>query len=101
ANAGFDVQDRNHPDGSNSRLIGVRGPIVVVGWGIDIHGNVAPNVDNYMQRSDKWKAGPVDMLWDDIRGVWSVNTRMLGKPDVDIGPNGSGYATIWDGAAST
>ena len=64
------------------RPIAFKGPMVLCGWGIDIDGNPVPAkplasgetevqyVDNYLQRSDLWKTGPIDIRWDDDRKVW-------------------------------
>lgn len=68
----------------NYRGIGLRGPLVLVGWGFDTHGKPVPNrdfddaggktmefADNFLRRPDLWKAGPVDLRWDYERNVWT------------------------------
>lgn len=68
----------------NYRGIGLRGPLVLVGWGFDTHGKPVPNrdfddaggktmefADNFLRRPDLWKAGPVDLRWDYDRNVWT------------------------------
>lgn len=35
-------------------------------------------LDNTLQRSDTWKTGPVDLLWDEYRGVWTSHDLMTG-----------------------
>ena len=60
------------------RGVGLRAPLVVVGWGYDISGNPVPSnpndktafLDNHKKRVDQWKAGPVDLRCDDTRKVW-------------------------------
>jgi len=60
------------------RSMGLRGPLVVVGWGYDVDGNPVPPdpndetkfYNNHKKRQDLWKAGPVDLRWDDDRKVW-------------------------------
>jgi hypothetical protein len=60
-----------------SKGVGLRSPIVVGGWGYDIDGNPVPSgesghfLDNYKQRADKWKVGPLDIRWDNERKVWT------------------------------
>jgi len=73
------MKDMSSP---NQRPIGLRGPVIVVGWGYDTNGKPVPNtnpdnptdnfLENHLERADKWKAGPVDLRWDDSRKVWSV-----------------------------
>lgn len=62
------------------RPLGLRAPLVMVGWGYDTNGKPVPNktpddpgddfLDNHLQRSDKWKVGPLDSRWDNNRKVW-------------------------------
>lgn len=65
--------------------VGLRAPIVLVGWGYDTDGNPVPNsgiendgvanqefMYNHYKRADKWKAGPLDVAWDDARKVWTA-----------------------------
>jgi hypothetical protein len=64
--------------GEDRRAMALRGPLVLSGWGYDTSGKPVPNsgqgTDNflgdYLQRSDQWKTGPVDLQWDDRRKVW-------------------------------
>lgn len=74
------------------RAIGLKGPMVVVGWGYDVNGHPIPAdpndgtkfLKNHKKRQDKWKAGPVDLRWDDTRKVW-----------VASGGGGGGRGTVW------
>lgn len=65
--------------------VGLRAPLVLVGWGFDTNGNPVPNsgvendgvankefIYNHYKRADKWKAGPLDVAWDDTRKVWTA-----------------------------
>lgn len=68
------------------RSMGLRAPIVVVGWGYDIEGKPVPNArvdqsgnamtnyfeQHWLRKPDKWKAGPLDIRWDQQRGMWTV-----------------------------
>jgi hypothetical protein len=70
------------------RTVGLRGPILVSGWGYDIAGKPAPakkkEGDDSFKFSPKlgfdraeWKTGPVDLMWDDERQVWAGGLPML------------------------
>lgn len=98
-NSGLDAlyDEQNPYVQDNARGVGLRGPLIVTGWGWDIHGTQVGE----LQKSHEWKTGPVDMLWDDIRGVWSANNKVLGKTDVEITPGLSGNMTIWANNQST
>lgn len=77
------------------RPMGLRAPLVLVGWGRDTDGQPFPNdadaavasggidkyedadeedkesfIDDYRKRMDLWKAGPVEMNWDRERKLW-------------------------------
>ncbi len=68
---------------NNARPVGMRFPMVGVGWGFDVDGKPIPNKsstypsspsdefkDNYLTNTKDWKAGPVDIRWNEERGVW-------------------------------
>jgi len=65
------------------RPLGLRAPLVLVGWGYDTNGKPVPNADpdnpgdeyleNHLQRQDMWKAGPLDVRWDDNKKLWAAN----------------------------
>ena len=73
----------------NFRAVGFKFPAVAVGWGRDVSGDPVPlYVDSggdpvldasgrkqwtpdYLYNSKDWKAGPVDLRWDNVRGVWT------------------------------
>lgn len=66
------------------RAIGLKGPLVIVGWGYDVDGRPVPNAkvdasgrgltqyfeDDWLRKPQDWKAGPLDVRWDQDRGVW-------------------------------
>lgn len=85
---------RRGSDPYSTRAIALRGPLVVAGWGYGIDGYRYPSVNdevltefhsNTLRKSQKWKAGPVDLLWDDKRGVWTSHDLITAKT-----PDGSG-----------
>jgi hypothetical protein len=87
---------RREGDNANARPLALRGPLVLSGWGWDTAGVKVPAnlagddwVENYLKRSDLWKTGPLDPLWDEARGVWSVHDAVRGVLTSDL-PAGSG-----------
>lgn len=93
-NPEVEIDESGVPD---YRGIGFKGPIVVVGPGLDINGDPVPlYVDSsgeaildhngkkqwardYLRNPSSWPAGPVDLRWDPSRGVWAAggtNTKI-------------------------
>jgi hypothetical protein len=76
-----DTEYLNEMSSDNVRAMALRGPLVLSGWGYDTNGKPVPNesgsnpTDNflsgYLQNSDQWKTGPVDLRWDNRRKVWT------------------------------
>lgn len=59
------------------RGVGLRSPIILTGWGFDIGGNPVPALSGNPHpeaawNPSLWKSGPVDLRWDDDRGVWTA-----------------------------
>jgi hypothetical protein len=84
------------------RPLALRGPLVVCGWGYDTALSLR-NGSGY-QRFDTWPTGPVDLLWDDYRKVWTAHDFYVGvmQPNsgsnaLNIAPGGTGAFTVWDG----
>jgi hypothetical protein len=92
--------EENYSEENWYRAIGIKGPPVIVGWGFDTAGKPVPNysevdgsggtsplfADDWLQRPDLWKAGPLDIRWDYERGVWTsppsyrlVQAKLLGS----------------------
>lgn len=79
----------------NQRPLGLRGPPIIVGWGYDTNGKPVPNstpdepgeefLAEHLERSDKWKVGPLDIRWDQSRKVWAAgngaNVRVIRLAD--------------------
>lgn len=91
--------------GGMVRSVGLRVPTILTGWGHDIAGNPVPNAnDNYPDEADdefleeyrlrtyKWKSGPLDVRWDEDRGVWTGSSPFfIGKViENDISPLSTG-----------
>lgn len=70
----------NYSEDNWYRAIALKGPLVIAGWGYDIYGKPVPNSgsntayfkENWLRRPQDWKCGPVDLRWDDRRGVWTA-----------------------------
>jgi len=62
------------------RPMGLRGPLVLSGWGYDMNGCPVPAdpddkkkfLSDWLRKAKKWKTGPVDLRWDDDRKVWTA-----------------------------
>lgn len=59
------------------RSIALKAPLIVAGWGYTVDGlPVAASGDSfhpdYLTDTSLWKAGPVDLRWDDDRQVWAA-----------------------------
>jgi hypothetical protein len=101
----------NGGDPANSRLVGLRGPLVVVGWGYSYTGKPIPNpkddgvgtvaeqdwsdnfIDRHRSHMEQWKAGPVGLHWDNWRKVWTIPTVLFGTLDTDY-TNVAGKGTL-------
>ncbi len=68
----------NFPD-TNYRSISLRGPLILTGWGFDLDGKPVPAKpgnkaafdDDWLTKPHDWKTGPLDVRWDNERGVWA------------------------------
>ena len=85
----------------NVNAIALRGPLMVSGWGIDLWtGFITPNGDYGITNSfgrvgnvlgvSPWEAveqkmtGPVDLVWDSLRGVWTSHDVARIRPESNI-----------------
>lgn len=78
----------NGPTTGGVRGFGLRGPLVISGWGWCTDDAFVPNqnpttldgseLTDYLRKSQFWKTGPVDLLWDDERMVWTPHGMMIG-----------------------
>ena len=58
--------------------IGLRGPIMVSGWGTDLFTKqIVPNQNAYSTAAGF--AGPVDLMWDSARSLWTSHDIFLGQ----------------------
>jgi hypothetical protein len=92
-------------DFTNARLLGLRGPMVMVGWGYEYTGKPIPNqavvtgdpanpplihnwsdnfADDHRLHPEYWKAGPIDLRYDMWRQCWTIPTILIGKLDAAL-----------------
>lgn len=118
-----DLQPKE-PAYDKARLLGLRSPLVLVGWGYELTGKPFPNAwqnpkdpddpasvdppttppdlqdweDDFMtkhrQHPEHWKAGPLDVVYDTWRQCWTFPTILKGTLDEDIASGDSGMMTI-------
>jgi len=82
--AHLNVREAGYSENHEYRGIALKGPLVIAGWGFDTNNKPVPNAspsypdnaqmyfeDNWLKKPWKWKAGPVDLRWDDRRKVWT------------------------------
>ncbi len=89
----------------SARGVALRGPLLVAGYGYGLFDGLGyPSGDggalheNAPRRSDLWKVGSVDLLWDQYRGVWS--SRDIVTATAPSGITAGGYNTCWVGGHS-
>lgn len=96
---------RRGNDPAQTRPLGLRGPPWVVGWGYSLKGQPVPGdgsggfLANHLRRSDTWKAGPLDPLWDEWRGVWSVHDVLDGVTAGAVAAGATGVVNVGGNAA--
>lgn len=103
------------------RMLALRGPLLMQGWGYDLDGFPVPNkvdnptaaasgsfedtglqkkfMDNWLRKSETWPVGPVDLRWDRGRGVWTVPQfrDLVVRLDEKLDPNSTAVATRLNG----
>jgi hypothetical protein len=77
---------RHKVETSGIRGVGLKSPMVLTGWGYDVNDSPVPADINDSNKfhpqanwnMNLWKSGPVDLRWDEERGVWTGgNTTKL------------------------
>lgn len=101
------LHDDLHKYTGDLRGVGLKSPIIIVGWGYDIDGNPVPSgsdggfVSNYKERADLWKAGPLDIRWDNNRKLWVTGDSTggsfkIGKLRGNLFPSGTVNVDIFE-----
>jgi hypothetical protein len=64
--------------------VGLRGPLMIVGWGTSLFSKtIVPSSSS--PKNAFGYAGPVDLMWDELRAVWTSHDIFLGKATSNIG----------------
>jgi hypothetical protein len=97
---GANARARN-PSATGSRSVGLRGPVVVQGWGPGLDGRVYPTgtssaqyLSDHRRRPDQGKAGYLDPLWDEKRGLWTVHDVYTGTAPTGIAAGDSASVRV-------
>lgn len=74
---GADYYTRGKVELVNVRGMALRSPLILSGWGVDTNGAPVPGSggaysNNFLWDTSLWKTGPLDVRWDDARGVWTM-----------------------------
>lgn len=80
-----DINISKDPAKSFVKTMGLRGPLLLSGWGYDIAGLPVPNAisdqwyfnDEASTDRSLWKTGPVDLRWHEERKVWVGGNEIL------------------------
>lgn len=103
--------DLNNYNGSGvinpnkQRPIALRGPLILSSWGWSVDDGPTPNtssdysggyVDDYLNKSNLWATGPVELLWDGERGVWTSQGHCMGYAQTGIPPLGEGRVVLME-----
>ncbi len=95
--------DRDDYNPNKARPIGLRGPLVVAGWGYNQYGQPVPSsnsssfLQDYKHRSNEWPTGPVDLRWDEYRNVWGGYVVHTARANGTMTRGGSGNFEIYTG----
>jgi hypothetical protein len=92
------------------RTYGLRGPLLLSGWGYDVSGQPVPGKNdgeffpvNPAKNRGSWKTGPVDLRWDEERQVWAGGLQFvegvlrdaIGAASAVDAPDTNGVVTIY------
>lgn len=76
------LEDRKAID--TVRVVGLRGPLILSGWGFDIADRPVPEEGDGFEFKPEltnhrsyWKTGPVHLMWDEERQVWAGGLQMV------------------------
>ena len=76
---------RHTVERSGIRSVGLKSPLVLSGWGYDVNNLPVPASDENPQHfhphaswnTHLWKSGPIDLRWDEQRGVWTGHKQRV------------------------
>ncbi len=82
----FEDKNNTSEKSKEYRTYGLRGPILLSGWGYDVDGIPVPRGErdlpdsfngSFSQNRSGWKTGPVDLRWDEDRQVWAGGYQIV------------------------
>ena len=82
----FEDKNNTSQKSKEYRTYGLRGPILLSGWGYDVDGIPVPRGErdlpdqfngSFSQNRSGWKTGPVDLRWDEDRQVWAGGYQIV------------------------
>jgi hypothetical protein len=76
---------RHNIERQGIRGVGLRSPMILTGWGYDINNLPVPARSGNPQyfhpeaswNPHLWKSGPIDLRWDEQRGVWAGHKQRI------------------------
>lgn len=76
---------RHNIESRGIRGVGLRSPMVMTGWGYDVNNLPVPAATVNPQyfhphaswNTNLWKSGPIDLRWDEQRGVWTGHKQRI------------------------
>ena len=90
----------------NIRGAALRGPLLLHSWGYDINGDPVPGRgppnartfgQNWLRNPKSWPCGPIDLRWDESRGVWvspPSASLVIATMDEDLAMSQNGQHTV-------
>lgn len=101
-----DINDYNwttNPASSGvpKQVIGMRAPLVLAGWGYDLQGTITPSNETRLTDVSTHKVGPVDLLWDDYRKVWTPHDILKGVTEQSIAAGSTGVVGLYRNLTDT
>ena len=114
-NDSADLDGNNFLNGSpvdgDQRVIGLKGPLVISSFGWCTDDAPVPNAspadlsssdfaDNYLRNGQLWPTGPLEMLWDVERGVWTTMGHCIGTTVGSVANNSSTTINLYKDATN-
>ncbi len=91
---------------NTQRVVALKGPLVITAWGYCTDDSYVPAANpstltggmlpGYLRKSHLWKTGPLEILWDDERGVWTGMGFCFGKLVGSCAAGGSTTLTLYE-----
>jgi hypothetical protein len=94
----FTYDEHIDPETDKVRGFGLRLPAMGVGWGYGMFDGDTPEDvvgDDYLKDNGEWKAGPIDHVWDKLRGCWTSHDLIPCYAVGEISGGGTGEVRIY------